>query len=598
MQNSARNTSNALTLNGAQLSTDGTFAGNSDALVPSQKAVNTLSATGWIASPNETWAYTSASSPNFTFTVATDLTTKYSKDMKVRLTQSQALTNYWSFDTDSTDSIANTSMTNIATPVYSAGKFSNALTLNGSSQALKCADNTFKPTSDFTVGGWVKGTNASAAMTIFQSFRSTGTTVWNGFQIKTVITSGYVSVTVAKNTGAVLNTDYSLITGKTNVCDNTFHYLVVTYKDNMVKIYVDGALDAFGYSLAPVYNATTYTRIGCSDVSDAGATPTVWWNGQIDDLFLINGAVLDEQTIKEKYIANTAQGTGNLTLTKYFTINSVSYTPSTTTISIFGGSDYTLANATISSPYYAMVQNPFRMDMNANKWPEVLSPFYTFLIAGAFSPPAWCKKIQYLLFGAGGVGGVASLGGNGGSGTIGILDVADFKGNFGITYGSGSTGGNTYFTALPNIVGLGAAACIRVYGDVGSGNSGAGGDTGQPGFCGAFLIGAGGGGGGGANSGAQGTGGAGGVCGILAGGVGGASDIPGRAGSPGNNQTTPAQFFAGSGGGGGGHAGYGTGGNGGVGGYGSGGGGCGYSGVGGAGGAGFAVIWFLKGSEI
>ena len=43
MQNSARNTSNALTLNGAQLSTDGTFAGNSDALVPSQKSSKTYS---------------------------------------------------------------------------------------------------------------------------------------------------------------------------------------------------------------------------------------------------------------------------------------------------------------------------------------------------------------------------------------------------------------------------------------------------------------------------------------------------------------------------------------------------------------------------
>ena len=43
MQGYSRNTSNALTLNGAQLTTDSTFAGNSDTLIPSQKATKTYS---------------------------------------------------------------------------------------------------------------------------------------------------------------------------------------------------------------------------------------------------------------------------------------------------------------------------------------------------------------------------------------------------------------------------------------------------------------------------------------------------------------------------------------------------------------------------
>ena len=560
----------------AHLSIDGTAAANSDLKVMSEKAVvtytasivNAASVSGWLAA-GETWTYATAVSPNFTFTVPTDLTGKYSKDMKVRITQSQALTNYWSFDTNNVDAIAGVTMTDIATPTYSAGKFNNGLTLNGSSQALKVADNTFKPTGDFTIGMWVKAASP-ASMTLFQSFRIS--TQWSGIKVQTAVTTGYPLVTIAANSGTVLNTDYSLITGKTNVCDNAFHYLVVTYKDNMVKIYVDGALNAFGYSLAPVYNATTYTRIGV--YTPDGTTNSLWWAGQIDDLFLINGAVLDEQTIYEKYVAQTAQGVAALTLTKYFTINSVSYTPSTTTISIFGGQDYTLANATISSPYYAMVETPFRMDKNLNKWNLLTYPYRTFLTTGSFVPPAWATKIFYMIQahgGSGGTGGYYGCGaGGGGAGGIlmGFKDIAEFDGNYGITFGTGTN--PTYFNAFPTLT-----ATVGLTGIAGS--AGGGSPQVSPGAAGGDISGTG-------------------VV-TFGTGIGGCSG-----GNSGRSDGGMGLSDGGRGGAGiagiGGIGGVGDGGNGGNGGYGSGGGGAaGYgssaSGTVGAGGAACAILWFF-----
>jgi hypothetical protein len=568
--------SNALTLNGAQLSTDGTFASNTDSKVPTEKAINTKIDSGWLAS-NETWTYASASAPNYTLTVPTDLTTKYSKDMKVRLTQQQTLTHYWDFQ-NNTDLIAGTIMTDIGTPTYTSGKFVNALTLNGSSQALKCDDNTFKPTGDFTVGMWVKSSYTAASQAIFQSWR-VATSVASGFYIYTNITTGKISVQIAKNTGIVLNTDYSLINGKTNVCDNVWHYVVCTYKNNMFKIYVDGALDGFGYSFAPVYNATTYTRIGVC--TNDGTTNTSWFNGQIDDLFLINGSVLDEQTIREKYVAQTAQGVGALTLTKYFIINSANYSAPNTTLSIFGGTDYSLANSAISSPYYAMVETPFRMDKNANKWNLQAYPYCSFLTAGAFSPPSWCKWIYFALVGAGQDGGTY-FGGSGGGAREGWIQISEFEGNFGITYGvhqaTGVFGGsgNTYFTAIPSIVGIGGGSGIaptylysttnyNAFVTQGRGFNGASG--------GAFNDGGG-----------------------IAGGIGGDGSAGGAAGGSGagGNGSGGSRYGSGSGGGGAGGSS-----NGGSGGYGSGGGCRGITGgVGGAGGNGFAVIWFFRGDEI
>jgi hypothetical protein len=62
-------------------------------------------------------------------------------------------------------------MANIGTPTYTAGKFSNALTLNGTDQALAITDHAdFKPTGEFTIGAWFKTSNTGAAKMIFASY--------------------------------------------------------------------------------------------------------------------------------------------------------------------------------------------------------------------------------------------------------------------------------------------------------------------------------------------------------------------------------------------------------------------------------------------
>ena len=46
---------------------------------------------GWIAATDETWTYASAAAPNYTFTIATDKTTKYSPGMRIKLTDNGAV---------------------------------------------------------------------------------------------------------------------------------------------------------------------------------------------------------------------------------------------------------------------------------------------------------------------------------------------------------------------------------------------------------------------------------------------------------------------------------------------------------------------------
>jgi hypothetical protein len=52
------------------------------------------------------------------------------------------------------------------------------------------------------------------------------------------------------------------------------------------------------------------------------------------------------------------------TTVKYFIVTAIS----TTTITLYGGTDYTLANAAITLPYYSVVKAPFGFPMSKGKW--------------------------------------------------------------------------------------------------------------------------------------------------------------------------------------------------------------------------------------
>lgn len=59
------------------------------------------------------------------------------------------------------------------------------------------------------------------------------------------------------------------------------------------------------------------------------------------------------------------------TTVKYFIITAVSYSDPNTTVTIYGGTDYTLANATITSPYYSMVRTPQGFPTEPELWSEI-----------------------------------------------------------------------------------------------------------------------------------------------------------------------------------------------------------------------------------
>lgn len=62
------------------------------------------------------------------------------------------------------------------------------------------------------------------------------------------------------------------------------------------------------------------------------------------------------------------------TTTKYFGVQAVgSYSGGATLITVFGGTDYTLANAAITNPFYSHAKTPFGWPADPNKWAVLVS---------------------------------------------------------------------------------------------------------------------------------------------------------------------------------------------------------------------------------
>jgi hypothetical protein len=61
------------------------------------------------------------------------------------------------------------------------------------------------------------------------------------------------------------------------------------------------------------------------------------------------------------------------TTVKYFIVTAVAFSSGTTTITVYGGTDYTLANAAITSPFYSTAKVPAGFNANPAKWTESYS---------------------------------------------------------------------------------------------------------------------------------------------------------------------------------------------------------------------------------
>jgi hypothetical protein len=321
----------------------------------SAKQGNVLSG-GWIPLPT-TLGYASVDIPTGIVTTGADTRGYLSEGMKIKYDQAEALTAYWTFNSSNAPDIGAFTMTNIGTPTYSAGKFSNALTLNGTDQALTITDTALmKPTGAFTIGMWFKTNRGDGQLFWSRAYDGTNS---QGFRIG-INDAGKLNFNIARLDGAT-NTSADL-NGQTVVTDNNLHNVVVTFNNNYAQIYLDGKLEVGGWAPTPSYFTTNYVRIGNRILNGSN---DYWFLGLIDDLYFRNGYALDEKTIRDKYNSQTAQGTSAITVTKNAFISA---TPISTELTLYHGTDFMLSNSPITNIYYSNVKSPYGWNNNPDKW--------------------------------------------------------------------------------------------------------------------------------------------------------------------------------------------------------------------------------------
>jgi len=138
---------------------------NDDRLITAEAEI----LTGW-QPLGATLTYSSADSPTWVVGSSVDLTGKVQKGNRLYLEQAQALTSYFTFDSNSTDAKGALTTTDTAM-TYTAGKFSNAATFNGTTSKIVGTDTAnWKPTGAFTIGCWVKTNTTGTNKSIMSSY--------------------------------------------------------------------------------------------------------------------------------------------------------------------------------------------------------------------------------------------------------------------------------------------------------------------------------------------------------------------------------------------------------------------------------------------
>lgn len=188
---------------------------------------------------------------------------------------SQGLIGYWKMDETSTPSVDSSGNDNNGTwtgsPTYSAGKYGNSLSFNGSSSYIGL-DNPPNPANHVTVTAWFKrnGVPDGAYHIIFTQ-------------------STQIELSIPDSTGAIRAGVTTVTDGRqvfnsgSGLTDNNWHFLSLTYDGTSLKAFIDG-VQTDSNPVSGALSTNGATRIG-------NLVDTYYTNGDIDEVRIYNRAL-------------------------------------------------------------------------------------------------------------------------------------------------------------------------------------------------------------------------------------------------------------------------------------------------------------------
>ncbi len=207
------------------------------------------------------------------------------------LYNSNGLVGYWKFDEGSAvvakDSSGNGNDGAVTASVVD-GRLGRGVGLDGSSSSYVDLGNgnSLGATSSLTISSWVSHNCLTSGDT------SRGVVVYKG---NFTAQNGNYLLRIHDNNRylfGVNNGTWRVLTSSATVPPNTWHFLVGTWDGQVVRVYLDGVMDAntLAYSSAIVPNSID-ARIGASADGSTNIQPTSYYRGIIDDVRIYNRAL-------------------------------------------------------------------------------------------------------------------------------------------------------------------------------------------------------------------------------------------------------------------------------------------------------------------
>ncbi|HYO09379.1 MAG TPA: LamG-like jellyroll fold domain-containing protein [Tepidisphaeraceae bacterium] len=202
-----------------------------------------------------------------------------------------------------------------------AGKFGNALRLDGQGSSIDIANRIVDQagTGAWTFSTWVKTTAGGSAMVS----KNQGGAGWTSGYSVFYLGSNPISGTFGPNPTAV-RWGGGFVQGNAPVADGAWHMLTFVSDGSTKSVYVDGVATGLNYSDFNNADTATFTRLGFNTDNAAGDGAR-HFNGDLDEMKFFNGALTPQQ-IQSLFATNTIPLVGG-----------AQYLPAGTTVNLTAG---------------------------------------------------------------------------------------------------------------------------------------------------------------------------------------------------------------------------------------------------------------------
>jgi hypothetical protein len=195
----------------------------------------------------------------------------------------EGLVSWWPGESDATDIQGANDGTLENGASFGASRVGNGFALDGVDDFVSVPDDASLTPQTFTLSAWFRSAGAVDPVAAFLVARS-GPTGMTGYELGARPNAGGV-LRFTLNGGA----SGADLAGTTNVLDDVLHHVAASYDGAVMRIYLDGALEAeLEVSVAMVYPAGSPLTIGRRELNGISGL----WTGIVDEVQLFAGRAL------------------------------------------------------------------------------------------------------------------------------------------------------------------------------------------------------------------------------------------------------------------------------------------------------------------